>query len=130
MQRYSFPAIKASLLHFYVGILVGLLHFYEGILVCYLHFYMGISGHRHTSVCRLLRKCRGSLHLSEYADKTYFKGGTSLSKAYGLIERFLEDLDLFVFTGDKDAVEHKNRIKNNRIRCRSKLCDASKSFIG
>ena len=26
--------------------------------------------------------------MSEYADKTYFKGGTSLSKAYGLIERF------------------------------------------
>ena len=39
--------------------------------------------------------------LSEYADRTYFKGGTSLSKAYGLIDRFSEDLDLFVFTGDK-----------------------------
>lgn len=38
--------------------------------------------------------------MSEYADKTYFNGGTSLSKAYGLIERFSEDLDLFVFTGD------------------------------
>ena len=28
------------------------------------------------------------ISMSEYADKTYFKGGTSLSKAYGLIERF------------------------------------------
>lgn len=43
------------------------------------------------------------ISMSEYADKTYFKGGTSLSKAYGLIERFSEDLDLFVFTGDKSA---------------------------
>ena len=38
-------------------------------------------------VSKILR----DISLSEYADKTYFKGGTSLSKAYGLIERFSED---------------------------------------
>lgn len=34
-------------------------------------------------VSKILR----DISMSEYADKTYFKGGTSLSKAYGLIER-------------------------------------------
>ena len=37
-------------------------------------------------VSKILR----DISMSEYADKTYFKGGTSLSKAYGLIERFSE----------------------------------------
>lgn len=32
--------------------------------------------------------------------KLLFKGGTSLSKAYGLIRRFSEDIDLVVFRGD------------------------------
>jgi hypothetical protein len=32
-----------------------------------------------------------------------FKGGTSLSKAYGLIERFSEDIDVTVFRDDLDA---------------------------
>ncbi len=40
---------------------------------------------------------------SEYAQGTYFKGGTSLSKGYNLIERFSEDWDLFVFTGNIDG---------------------------
>ena len=33
---------------------------------------------------------------SQYADSIIFKGGTSLSKAYGLIERFSEDIDLII----------------------------------
>ena len=53
--------------------------------------------------------------LSEYADKTYFKGGTSLSKAYGLIERFSEDLDLFVFTGDKGASKQAEKTLNKKL---------------
>lgn len=40
---------------------------------------------------------------SEFAGRTYFKGGTSLSKGYDLIQRFSEDLDLFVFSGDKNS---------------------------
>lgn len=34
--------------------------------------------------------------LPEIADNLIFKGGTSLSKAYGLIERFSEDIDLTI----------------------------------
>lgn len=32
----------------------------------------------------------------EYSDRMVFKGGTSLSKAYGLIDRFSEDIDLIL----------------------------------
>lgn len=35
---------------------------------------------------------------SQYKDVAIFKGGTSLSKAYKLIERFSEDIDLAVIT--------------------------------
>ncbi len=35
-------------------------------------------------------------HHSEWKDRIAFKGGTSLSKAYGLIERFSEDIDLIL----------------------------------
>ena len=33
---------------------------------------------------------------SEFGDSIVFKGGTSLSKAFGLIERFSEDIDLIL----------------------------------
>ena len=62
-------------------------------------------------VSKILR----DISLSEYADKTYFKGGTSLSKAYGLIERFSEDLDLFVFTGEKDASKQAEKTLNKKL---------------
>ncbi len=55
------------------------------------------------------------ISLSEYKDKTFFKGGTSLSKAYGLIERFSEDLDLFVFTGDKTASKQAEKTLNKKL---------------
>lgn len=35
-------------------------------------------------------------HQSKWADRLAFKGGTSLSKVYGLIERFSEDIDLIL----------------------------------
>ena len=35
-------------------------------------------------------------HRSRWKDKLAFKGGTSLSKAYNLIERFSEDIDLIL----------------------------------
>src|ERR1700675_4217378 len=41
-------------------------------------------------VCWLL----GILFESEFADSLVFKGGTSLSKVFGAIERFSEDIDL------------------------------------
>lgn len=62
-------------------------------------------------VSKILR----DISMSEYADKTYLKGGTSLSKAYGLIERFSEDLDLFVFTGDKGASKQAEKTLNKKL---------------
>jgi hypothetical protein len=62
-------------------------------------------------VSKILR----DISLSEYADKAYFKGGTSLSKAYGLIDRFSEDLDLFVFTGDKGASKQAEKTLNKKL---------------
>lgn len=35
-------------------------------------------------------------HRCEWKDHIAFKGGTSLSKLYGLIERFSEDIDLIL----------------------------------
>ncbi|MFV2074166.1 MAG: nucleotidyl transferase AbiEii/AbiGii toxin family protein [Thermoanaerobaculales bacterium] len=37
----------------------------------------------------------------EFPDDFVFKGGTSLSKAYGLIERFSEDIDLLIIVGSR-----------------------------
>ncbi len=44
-------------------------------------------------VCYLLDHL---FHRSEFKDSVIFKGGTSLSKAFGLIERFSEDVDLIL----------------------------------
>ncbi|MFI4893599.1 MAG: nucleotidyl transferase AbiEii/AbiGii toxin family protein, partial [Phycisphaerales bacterium JB058] len=53
----------------------------------------------------------------------YFKGGTSLSKAFGVIDRMSEDIDLVIdrealgFTGDRDpsAEELSNKARNRLI---------------
>ena len=44
-------------------------------------------------VCYLLEHL---FHKSDFADSIVFKGGTSLSKAFGLIQRFSEDVDLIL----------------------------------
>ncbi len=62
-------------------------------------------------ISRILR----DVSLSEFKDSTYFKGGTSLSKAYGLINRFSEDLDLFVFTGDMESSKQAEKTLNKRL---------------
>ncbi len=62
-------------------------------------------------VCKILKE----IALSEYKEKVFFKGGTSLSKAYGLIERFSEDLDLFVFTGDTAASKQAEKTLNKKL---------------
>ena len=48
---------------------------------------------------------------SVYRDRAIFKGGTSLSKAYKLIERFSEDIDLAVVTQGESANQIKQLIK-------------------
>jgi len=53
-------------------------------------------------------------HLSEYPhfDEVVFKGGTSLSKAYRLIDRFSEDIDLAIFAGEKSNGARKRLLKS------------------
>jgi hypothetical protein len=48
---------------------------------------------------------------SPYIDEVVFKGGTSLSKAYRLIDRFSEDIDLAVLAGNKGDAARKRLIK-------------------
>ncbi|TPD60033.1 nucleotidyl transferase AbiEii/AbiGii toxin family protein [Emcibacter nanhaiensis] len=43
-------------------------------------------------------KALKNLSESDYARDAVFKGGTSLSKAYRLIDRFSEDIDLAIFS--------------------------------
>jgi len=49
---------------------------------------------------------------SSYVDDVVFKGGTSLSKAYRLIDRFSEDIDLAVFSAGQSDSARKKLIKN------------------
>lgn len=64
-----------------------------------------------------------------------FKGGTSLSKCYGLIERFSEDVDLAFdraglgFTGDQDP-EADGLRSNQRKRLIQKLSDTTVGYVG
>ena len=48
---------------------------------------------------------------SPYVDRAIFKGGTSLSKAYKLIDRFSEDIDLAVITNGESSNQIKTLIK-------------------
>jgi hypothetical protein len=62
-----------------------------------------------------------------------FKGGTSLSKAYGLIERFSEDIDITVFRDDLEepaSVEELETLSNKRRRAKlDAIRDACRAYI-
>ena len=62
-----------------------------------------------------------------------FKGGTSLSKAYGLIERFSEDIDITVFRHDLDqpaSAEELEFLSNKKRRARlDAIRDACHAYI-
>jgi len=60
---------------------------------------------------------------TEYADKLVFKGGTSLSKGWNLIERFSEDVDLAL---DRDFLGFADNLSKKEIH---KLRYASYEFI-
>ncbi|WP_417443268.1 nucleotidyl transferase AbiEii/AbiGii toxin family protein [Joostella sp.] len=70
-------------------------------------------------VCVTLR----AIFQSKYADAIIFKGGTSLSKAYQLIERFSEDIDLII---DRHLLGFNELKSKTQIK---KLRKASGSFI-
>lgn len=62
-----------------------------------------------------------------------FKGGTSLSKGYGLIQRFSEDIDVTVFRDDLDAaasVEELEALSNKKRRSKlDGIRDACRAYI-
>lgn len=63
-----------------------------------------------------------------------FKGGTSLSKAYGLISRFSEDIDITVFRADLGEPAEPDELealsgKQRRIRL-ERIRDACQQYIG
>lgn len=62
-----------------------------------------------------------------------FKGGTSLSKAYGLISRFSEDIDITIFRddiGQSAGVEELERISGTQRRTRLEaIKSASQTYI-
>lgn len=62
-----------------------------------------------------------------------FKGGTSLSKAYGLIQRFSEDIDITVFRDDLDeaaSIEELEALSNKKRRARlDAIRDACRAYI-
>ena len=63
-----------------------------------------------------------------------FKGGTSLSKGYGLIERFSEDIDITVFREDIDApasvADLETLSRKQRDRRLEDIRKACQAFIG
>lgn len=67
------------------------------------------------------------------APRLLFKGGTSLSKAYGLIQRFSEDIDITVFRDDLDeaaSVEELEALSNKKRRARLEhIRDACRAYI-
>jgi len=60
--------------------------------------------------------------ISELSEHIIFKGGTSLSKVYGLIKRFSEDVDLAI---DREYLGYKGMLTKGEIR---KLRRASHDF--
>ncbi|WP_379090711.1 nucleotidyl transferase AbiEii/AbiGii toxin family protein [Pedobacter sp. UC225_65] len=70
-------------------------------------------------VCIILK----AIFQSKYADSIIFKGGTSLSKAYQLIDRFSEDIDLII---DRHLLGFDELKSNAQIK---KLRKASGGFI-
>lgn len=62
-------------------------------------------------VCKILKE----LAASDFSSNIYFKGGTSLSKAFGIIDRFSEDLDLFVFSGNTNSSKQAEKNLNRNI---------------
>lgn len=71
-------------------------------------------------ICWVLRE------LFQLSKKMAFKGGTSLSKCYGLLDRFSEDVDVTIdyreFMPDIDfAGESKNALKNKREKLKEEV---------
>lgn len=74
--------------------------------------------------------------IPEIADRILFKGGTTLSKVFGVIERFSEDIDLAVdyvplgYTGERSPMSKMSKSKRTKLldemlgSCRSYIATA------
>jgi hypothetical protein len=79
-------------------------------------------------VCWLL----GLLFESEFSESLVFKGGTSLSKVFGVIDRFSEDIDLSIspgFLGLPDAGATRNQANKWMNKAEEACCAAVKAQI-
>lgn len=68
----------------------------------------------------------------KYRDYIVFKGGTSLSKVYKLIERFSEDIDLALnwqLLGYEKLEPYEERSKTKQLKFNDKLNEDTKKFI-
>lgn len=76
-------------------------------------------------VCWTLKRL---FHLKVLGDKFVFKGGTSLSKVYGVIERFSEDIDVAIqrtylmTTDDSDFVGLSNKQRERLVKELDEKC--------
>ena len=78
-------------------------------------------------VCWALKKLFEHPSLAELL---IFKGGTSLSKVYGLIDRFSEDIDLVLDwreVTDEDPMEIRSRTKQGQLNTR--INEAARNYI-
>ena len=72
-------------------------------------------------------------HRCRYRDSFTFKGGTSLSKAWGVIERFSEDIDLILdwrTLGYSKDEPNESRSKNKQDKLNKEANDKAAAFIG
>ena len=68
----------------------------------------------------------------KYKDAIVFKGGTSLSKVYKLIERFSEDIDLALYwklLGYKSKEPYEDRSNTKQLKFNDKLNEDTKIFL-
>lgn len=81
-------------------------------------------------VCWVLKRIFSSDSLK---DHMVFKGGTSLSKVYGLIERFSEDIDLILdwrlLGYEADVPNHPQPSRTKQDRFNKKVVEESSSYI-
>ena len=69
---------------------------------------------------------------SPWADRMAFKGGTSLSKCYGLIERFSEDIDLILdwrVLGFSDIYPWEERSKTSQDKLNKEMDAKTATFL-
>ena len=67
--------------------------------------------------------------MTSYQPDMVFKGGTSLSKCYKLIQRFSEDIDLTVFTEDCPTnSQAQKRLENAALKFKGSVKHSSEIF--